>query len=69
LEYVTLKFQKKIFRIQEELNNNKQKNEELTNAFKQFQSNSELNNKIQVKNIKDAKSENTKLLIQINELT
>ncbi|XP_060876516.1 uveal autoantigen with coiled-coil domains and ankyrin repeats protein-like [Metopolophium dirhodum] len=62
-------FQKKIFRMQEELNNSKRKNEELTNAFKQFQTDSELNYKIQVKNIKDAKSENTKLSIQKNELT
>jgi len=50
--------------MQEELNDAKQKNDELTNAFVEFKTQNEFNNKIQSKNINDAKSEIGKLSIQ-----
>jgi len=55
--------------MQEELNNAKKKNDELTNAFVEFKIQSEFNNKIQSKNYNDAKSEIKKLSIQNKTLT
>ncbi|KAL5235835.1 hypothetical protein ACI65C_003245 [Semiaphis heraclei] len=57
-------FQKKIHYMEEELNNAKQKNDKLTNAFEEFKTQNEFNYKIQTRNINDAKSEIVKLSIQ-----
>ncbi|XP_022172202.1 uncharacterized protein LOC111035023 [Myzus persicae] len=62
-------FEKKIHRMQEELNTTKQKNDELTNAVARFQTSSEFDKKIQSKNINEAKIEIGKLSIQNKKLT
>ncbi|XP_022161094.1 uveal autoantigen with coiled-coil domains and ankyrin repeats protein-like isoform X1 [Myzus persicae] len=62
-------FEKKIHKMQEELNNTKQKNDELTNAVARFQTSSEFDKKIQSKNINEAKIEIGKLSIENKKLT